>query len=230
MMHLNRDSAIQSSSRGFCTIYKSEKSDPLQSSGRRHIPSGRSSIQSIIRPDDKNFPSGPSSVSRSFKLLQFASVRTFQQHVRTTLSVRPAMGFNSKTQIWEDHCSCSDDVDSRLDALIHKASCAFKIQMSGRQPSWSECRSYLYVNCVQPSERPFPWIGCAKAWYENCVQLKCDCPDDRATPSRCGSNQERISAKFWKADRTVVRPDALCPPSRRRLGLSSQMLIWTCSL
>jgi len=28
-------------------------------------------------------------------------------------------------------------------------------------------------------------------------------------PSGRGSNQERISAKFWKADRTVVHPDAL---------------------
>jgi hypothetical protein len=51
----------------------------------------------------------------------------FQQHVRTTLSVRPAMGFLSKTQTWEDHCNRPDDVDSRPDALIHKASCAFKI-------------------------------------------------------------------------------------------------------
>jgi len=37
-------------------------------------------------------------------------------------------------------------------------------------------------------------------------------------PSGHGSNQERISVKFWKADRTVVRPDALCLPSERRLG------------
>jgi hypothetical protein len=41
------------------------------------------------------------------------------------------------------------------------------------------------------------------------VQLKCDRPDNRATPSGRGSNQERISTKFWKADRTIVRPDAL---------------------
>jgi len=69
MMLLNRDSAIQSASRRFCTIYKSEKSNPLQLSGRRDIPSGRPTVQSIVHPDDENFPSGPSSVSRSFKLL-----------------------------------------------------------------------------------------------------------------------------------------------------------------
>jgi hypothetical protein len=147
MMLLNRDSAIQSASRRFCTIYKLEKSDPLQPSGRRDIPFGRPTVQSIIRLDDENFSSEPSSVSRSFELFQLASVRTFQQHVRTTLSARPAMGFPSKTQIWEDRCN-------RLDALIHKASRAFKIQTSRRQPSWSRHASYLYGNCVHQINHP----------------------------------------------------------------------------
>jgi hypothetical protein len=137
MMHLNKNSATQRSSRGFCTVYKSEKSDPLQLSRGRDIPSGRPTIQSIIRPDNENFPSRPSSVSRSVELLQLASVRTFQQHVRTTLSVRPVTTFLSKTQIWEDRCNRLDDVDSCPDVLIHKVSRAFKIQTSGRQPSWS---------------------------------------------------------------------------------------------
>jgi len=57
------------------------------------------------------------------------------------------MGFLSKTQIWEDHCNHPDDVDSRPDTLIHKASCAFKIQTSGRA-------SYLYGNCVHQINRP----------------------------------------------------------------------------
>jgi len=68
MMLLNKDSAIQRSSRRFCTVYKSEKSNPLQPSRRLDILSGRPTVQSIIRPDDENFPSGPSFVSRSFKL------------------------------------------------------------------------------------------------------------------------------------------------------------------
>jgi hypothetical protein len=79
--------AIQSASRRFCTVYKLEKSDPLQLSRRRDILFGRPTIQSIIRPDDENFPSEPSSVSRSFELLQLASVRMFRQYVRMTLSV-----------------------------------------------------------------------------------------------------------------------------------------------
>jgi hypothetical protein len=64
------------------------------------------------------------------------------------------MGFPSKTLIWEDRCNRPDDVDSRLDALIHKASHAFKIQTSGRQPSWSGRLSYLYRNCLHQINRP----------------------------------------------------------------------------
>jgi hypothetical protein len=39
----------------------------LQPSGRRGIPSGCPTVQSIIRPDNENISSGPSSVSRSFE-------------------------------------------------------------------------------------------------------------------------------------------------------------------
>jgi hypothetical protein len=74
-------------------------------------------------------------MSRSFELFQLAFIRAFQQHFRTTLSVQPASGFLSKTQIWEDRCNRPDDVDSHLDTLIDKASIAFKIQTSGRQSS-----------------------------------------------------------------------------------------------
>jgi hypothetical protein len=154
MMLLNKDSAIQNASSRFCTAYKSEKSDSFKPSERRDIPSGRPSIQSIFHPDDVNFPSGPPSMSRSFELHQLASVRKFQQHVQTPLSVRPAMGFLSKTQIWEDRCSFPDDVDSNLDALIHKASIVFKIQMSGRLSSWSGRASIRYGNCVHQINRP----------------------------------------------------------------------------
>jgi hypothetical protein len=132
IMLFNSDSAIQSASRRFYIIYKSENSVTCQPFGRCDIPSGRPTVQSIIRPNDENFPFGPSSMSRNFELLQLASVRMFQQHVRTTLSVRQASGFLSKTQLWKVCCSCPKDVDSRPDALIHKASIAFKIQTLGR--------------------------------------------------------------------------------------------------
>jgi hypothetical protein len=135
-------------------LNKSKKLDPLQLSEQRDIPSGRSTVQSITHPNDENFPSGPSFMSRSFELPQLASVRTFQQHVLTTLSVRPAMRFPFKTQIWEDHCNRPGNVDSRQHTLIHKASRAFKIQTSGRQSSCSGHASYLYGNCVNQINHP----------------------------------------------------------------------------
>jgi hypothetical protein len=115
---------------------------------------------SIIRPDDENFLSRPSSVLRSFELLQLASVRTFQQHVRTPLSARSAMGFLSKTQIWEDSCNRPENVDSRPDTLIHKASRAFKIQTSRRRSSWSGGSSFIYGNCVHQIHRPDNSLHC----------------------------------------------------------------------
>jgi hypothetical protein len=108
-MLFNRDSAIQKCFQKILHSLQVRKSDSLsvvqttyhivrtlicpkcQPFGRRVIPSGRSFVYSIIRPDDENFLSGPSTVSRSFELLQLASVRTFQQHVRTTLIVRPKL-------------------------------------------------------------------------------------------------------------------------------------------
>jgi hypothetical protein len=181
MILLNMDFAIQSASKRFCTVYKSKKSDPLQPSGRRDIQSKRPTVQSIIRPDDENFPSGPSSVSRSFELLQLALVRTFQQHVRMTLSVWPAMRFPSKTQIWEDRCNYPDDVDSCPDALIHKASIAFKIQTSGRQSSWSGRTSY---------------------WYGNCVHL-INCPDDHSLGPDVRSLNMEIACSWNATVRTT---------------------------
>jgi len=85
-------------------------------------------------------------MSTSFKLLQLTSVRTFQQHVWTTLSVRQTMRFLSKTQIWEDRCN-------RSGVLIHKASIAFKIKTSGCQSSWSERASIIYGNCKHQINR-----------------------------------------------------------------------------
>jgi len=62
--------------------------------------------------------------------------------------------FLSKTQIWEDHCNRPDDVDSRPDALIHKASITFKIQTSRRQSAWSG-RAYIrYGNCMHQINCP----------------------------------------------------------------------------
>jgi hypothetical protein len=45
--------------------------------------------------------------------------------------------FRSKTQIWENSCNRLDDVCSRPDAILDKASHAYKVQPSKRQSPWS---------------------------------------------------------------------------------------------
>jgi hypothetical protein len=120
-------------------------------------------------------------VWRRFELLQLPSVRTFQQHVLTTLSVRQALGFLSKTQLCEDYCKRPDDVDSHPDALIHKVSIFIQIQMSRRRSSWSGRAFIRYGNCVHQINRLDDHL------------------DDRVSPFGCDSKQERISARFLES-------------------------------
>jgi len=104
------------------------------------------------------------------------------QHVRTTLSVRQALGFLSKAQLLEDRCNHPDDVDFRPNALIHKASIAIQIQTSGRRSSWSgrACiKSTIWMI--------IPCSGRVKPLYGNYLQRKCDRLDNRAPPSGRGS-------------------------------------------
>jgi hypothetical protein len=115
----------------------------------------------IFRPDaqlSKHHPSGPSSMSRSFELLQVASVRTSQKHVGTSLSFWQAKGVLSKTQIWEDNCNHPDDVCSRPDAILDKASSAYKVQPSGRQSSCSK-RSSLNMEIMCSWSATVPTLG-----------------------------------------------------------------------
>jgi hypothetical protein len=63
-------------------------------------------------------------------------------------------GFCFKTQLWEDGPNRPDDVWSRLDDVLHKASRAYKVQPSGRQFSWSGRSSIIYGNCVHQFNRP----------------------------------------------------------------------------
>jgi hypothetical protein len=107
-MLFNSDSTIQSTSRRFCADYKSKNSIPCQPSGRRVIPSRCPTVQSFSRPDDVSYrldahQTKASSVRttwipvRTFLCVEklqtapLASVRSFQQPVRTTLSVRPKL-------------------------------------------------------------------------------------------------------------------------------------------
>jgi hypothetical protein len=137
MMLFNRDSAIQSASRRFWTIYKSKNLVPCQPSGRRVIPSGCPTVQSIIRSDDENFPSGPSSCREASNCSSLNMSGCFSSTSRRLSIFDKLQGFFPKNMLWKDRCNRPENVDSRPDMLIHKASIAFKVQMSGRQSAWS---------------------------------------------------------------------------------------------
>jgi hypothetical protein len=120
-----------------CHPVRTPSCPKLQPSGRRVIPSGCQSHQSIIRSGDVDFSSGPSSVLRSFELLQLASIWMFQQSVRTTLNVRSSFRISFQTQIWEDYCNHPDDMDFCPDALLLKVSSQFKFNRPDASLPWS---------------------------------------------------------------------------------------------
>jgi hypothetical protein len=212
MILFNKDSSIKSASRRFCTIYKSENPVPCQPSGRRDIPSERPIVQSTIRPDDRVSIASSVRTTRTFcpdlPLCQEASncsslhpFGCFSSPSGRHSVFDQASGFLFKTQIWEDRCNRPDDVDSRPDTFIHKASIAFKIQTSGYQSSWSERSSIRYGNCVHQINRPddHPPGPDTRSLY---MEITCS---RRATVRTTGQHrpntaqkQERFSAKFLK--------------------------------
>jgi hypothetical protein len=102
---------------------------------------------------------------------------------------------------------------------------------------WIPVRTYSSIRQVAHSKFRCPdaslrgpnaratYMEMRKALIWKLLAVKVRPSDNRATASGHGSNQERISAKFWKADRTIVRLDALCLWSGRRPGFSGQTLI-----
>jgi hypothetical protein len=116
---------------------------PVSRSDDHAIPSGRPSVRmtcltvrtpdrpSIIRPNNVHFPSGP-------LLYREATVPALHPSKRLNstpghLSVINQLQILSKFNLREDCVNRPDDVDSRPDALIHKARIAIQISPSGRQ-------------------------------------------------------------------------------------------------
>jgi hypothetical protein len=109
---------------------------------------------SIIRPDDMNFRPDVSAAR--------------PDDVQWSISFR----FSFHVQIREDWCNRLDDMDSLLDALIHKARITIQIQPSGRQSAWSGRAFNIYGNCVFNFNRLDAYLslsGRALIWYGNCL-------------------------------------------------------------
>jgi len=135
-----------------------------------------------------------------------------QQLVRTTLSVRTSLRFSFQNQIWEDCCNRLDDVDSRPDAVIDKASIAIQIQTSGCQSAWSRRSCIRYGNYVHQIDRldDHPPGLDAQSLY---MLITCSgCATVQMTvPHRpdAVSNRKDLQQNFWNFGRTIVLPDGL---------------------
>jgi hypothetical protein len=119
-------------------------------------------------------------------------------------------------------------VDSRPDALIHKASIAIQIQSSGRQSAWSGLAFNRYGNYVFNFNRPeacLSWSGRALNRYGNCL-LKINRPDGH--PPWSGSAKPYM--KITCGGRATVRmtvphcPDATLK-QERFLAKISEILV-----
>jgi hypothetical protein len=142
-----RDSTIQSDVRRFCTAYKLKDFGSLSAvrttchpvrtpicplfhpSGRRAIPSGRPTDQaSSVRT--MYVPVRTFTISRSYYSSLHPSER-FSSPSRRLLVINQ-LQILSKFNLREDCFNRPDEVDSRSDALIHKARIAIQISPSGR--------------------------------------------------------------------------------------------------
>jgi hypothetical protein len=121
---------------------------PCQLSGRRVIPSGRPSVQSIIRPVDVDSrPDLPlcreaSNCSSLHPSGRFSSL--FGRHSVFDQSFRISFQNTNMGRSLQPSRRCGFP----LDTLIQKASIAIQIQTSGCQSSWSERASIRYGNCM----------------------------------------------------------------------------------
>jgi hypothetical protein len=215
MMFFNRDSAIQSAYRRFCTVYKSENLVPCQPSGWRGIPSGSPSVQSIIRPDNENFPSRRPSVSRSFEQVQ-GCIRpdvmanrpdTLQSSRRSQCS----KAFVRATWLYRpDTIQCLTSI--KVSSLRHSygKTAATVWRMCDPVRTMSSIRQDVHTKFNRPNitlqgpnvQSLIMVITCS--WSVTVRTLGQHCPDARATPSRRGLNMEVFSAILERRSQLTV--------------------------
>jgi hypothetical protein len=172
----------------------------------KHHPSGR-----------RAFSIRTSTVSRSYCSSLYPSRRLSSPSSR--LSVIDQLQILSKFKLREDCFNRPDEVDSRPDALIHKARIAIqniivrttvslvrtrvhqlrklpiRLQSFGRLPIMVRTRAQQIWKLrfeVQPSRRSFPMVRTREALYGNYLQRTCDRPDDSVSPSGRGSQTGKI--------------------------------------
>jgi len=200
MMLFNRDSAIRSSSRRFCTVYESVKSDPLQPFRWRDILSERSDVQaSSVRKTRTFRPELPlcreaSNCPRLHSSGRFSSTSEHHSVFDQLWDFNPKHRYGKTTApvrtIW-----IPVRTRSCIRQVVHSISRRLDVSPHGPD-SWA---SYMEIGCIRSTiQTTDPMVRTHEPLIWKLRATKCDRPDDRATPSGRGSIQERISAKFGK--------------------------------
>jgi hypothetical protein len=209
MMLFNRDSAIQSASWRFCTIYRLENLVPCQQPDA-HL-SKASSVQTT-RTFCLELP-------LCWEASNCSSLHSSELFSRTSARVSV---FDKLQDFFSKHSYGKIPATVRtMYELIQKASIGFKIQTSGRQSAWSRRTSIRYGNCVHQ-------INCLddhplgpEAWS---LGMEITCSESTTVRMTRHHRQDVAQTRkefqwtFQKADRTVVRPDALWLLSGRSQG------------
>jgi hypothetical protein len=126
--------------------------------------------------------------------IQLASVRTFQQHVRTPLSTRSVSNFfqsSKKGKINQSSKRCGIP-SGRVSALVRTPvlliwKLPIRLQPSGRLPFMVRTHALqLWKLRVEelPSGRSSPMVRTCKALFGNYLQRKCNRPDVSVSSSR----------------------------------------------
>jgi hypothetical protein len=118
--------------RRLCAEFKVVSTVPLQPSERHVILSRRSTIQASFVRTTRTFRPDLPLCQEASNYSKLHPSRHFSNTSGCRLVFNQLWDFFSKTQIWKNCCNRLDDVCSCSDALIHKASCAFKIQSFGQ--------------------------------------------------------------------------------------------------
>jgi hypothetical protein len=232
MMHLNRDSTIQSSSRIFCTVYKLVKSDPLQSSERRDIPSGRSTVQASSAWTTRIFyPDLP-------LCWEASNCSSLQLSGRFSSTSRRHSVFDQLWDFFPKHKYGKTAATVRaMWILVWTRSFVRQVVHSkSRHPNVSplgpDARgSYMEIACIRSTiwtTDPMVRMRQALIWKLRAAKVRPSGRQGNIVWTRL--NSRKNFCEIWKADCIVVCLDALCLPSGRRLCISSQTLIWTCNL
>jgi hypothetical protein len=151
-------------------------------------------------------------MSRSFKLLQLASVRTFQEPFRTTLSVRPSFIFSFQNQIWENAATARTTwipVQTHYSLRqVHNSNSTVRTPVyHGPDARMTDMK----ITCSRsPIRTAVLLVRTRKAFIKELLAVDMRSSGRQyLTVRTLLSNRKDLQRNFWNFSPTFVRPDGL---------------------